>query len=96
MIDDGYVYVACACTHRHTYTHTHCNITKPEKGTWQYATTWLNLKGFPDSSVGKESVCNAGNPSKIRWRKDRLPTPVSWPGEFHGVSKSQTFTFTFG
>ena len=22
---------------------------------------------------------------KIPWRKERLPTPVFWPGEFHGV-----------
>ena len=22
---------------------------------------------------------------KIRWRRDRLPTPVFWPGEFHGL-----------
>ena len=21
---------------------------------------------------------------KILWRRERLPTPVSWPGEFHG------------
>ena len=37
-----------------------------------------NLKGFPDSSVGKESACNAGDPGfrKIHWRRDRLPTPV--------------------
>ena len=30
--------------------------------------TWYLLwekKGFPDSSVGKESTCNAGNPSSI-------------------------------
>ena len=39
-------------------------------------------KGFPNSSVGKESTCNAGDPwfdswvGKIRWRRDRLPTPV--------------------
>ena len=37
--------------------------------------------GFPDSSVGKESACNEGDPSsipvgKICWRRDRLPTPV--------------------
>ena len=38
--------------------------------------------GFPDSSVGKESTCNAGdsgsNPGlgKVCWRRDRLPTPV--------------------
>ena len=36
--------------------------------------------GFPDSSVGKESACNARDPSfdlwvrKIRWRRSRLPT----------------------
>ena len=85
--------------------------------------------GFPDSSVSKESACNAGHPSLIpgsgrsagerigypfqyslaflvaqlvknppalqeTWvrslgcedplEKERLPTPVSWPGEFHG------------
>ena len=22
---------------------------------------------------------------KISWRRDRLPTPVFWPGEFHGL-----------
>ena len=38
--------------------------------------------GFPHSSVGKESTCNAGSPQfnswvgKIHWRRDRLPTPV--------------------
>ena len=26
---------------------------------------------------------------KIPWRKDRLPTPVFWPGEFHGVAKTE-------
>ena len=37
---------------------------------------------FPDSSVGKESTCNAGDPGfdswvrKIHWKKDRLPTPL--------------------
>ena len=38
--------------------------------------------GFPDSLVGKESACNAGDPHldswvrKICWRRYRLPTPV--------------------
>jgi len=27
---------------------------------------------------------------KIHWRRERLPTPVFWPGEFHEVSKSWT------
>ena len=46
---------------------------------------------FPDSSVGKESTCNAGDPSSIPglgrfpWRREWLPTPVFWPGEFHGL-----------
>ena len=80
--------------------------------------------GFLDSSVGKESACNAGDPGsipglgrspgkgigyplqyswtslvaqlvmlqlarqdpwvgKIPWRRERLPTAVFWPREFH-------------
>ena len=27
---------------------------------------------------------------KIPWRREGLPTPVCWPGEFHGVAKSWT------
>ena len=80
--------------------------------------------GFPDSSVGKGSACNAGDPSSIPglgrsagegiptpvflgfpggsageestynagdlawedpWKRERLPTPIFWPGEFHGL-----------
>ena len=26
---------------------------------------------------------------KITWRRERLPTPVIWPGEFHGLYSSQ-------
>ena len=85
---------------------------------------------FPESSVGKESACNAGDPSLIPgsgrsagegisyplqyswasivaqlvknqpptwetqvqslswedpWRRERLPNPVFWPEEFHGL-----------
>ena len=25
---------------------------------------------------------------KILWRRERLPTPVFWPGEFHGLYSS--------
>ena len=41
-----------------------------------------SILGFPDSSVGKESTCNAGRPQfdswvgKICWRRDRLQ--YSW------------------
>ena len=40
--------------------------------------------GFPGDSAGKEFACNAGTwVGKIPWRRDRLPTPVFFPGEFH-------------
>ena len=48
------------------------------------------LLGFPSGSDCKESTCNDGDmgsiPSvgKITWRREQLPTPVFWPGEFHG------------
>ena len=46
------------------------------------------LLGFPDSSNGKESACNSGDPSSILgsgrvcWRRDKLPTPIflGFPG----------------
>ena len=47
--------------------------------------------GFPGGSAGKESARNVGDlgsiPSvgKIPWRGERLPTPVFWPKEFHGL-----------
>ncbi|CAN0568393.1 unnamed protein product [Rangifer tarandus platyrhynchus] len=43
--------------------------------------------GFPSESVGKESVCNAGDPGfdpwvrKIPWRRKWQLTPVFFPGE---------------
>ena len=43
----------------------------------------------PDSSVGKESACNAGGPGSIPGlgrspgEENGYPTPVFWPGEFH-------------
>ena len=49
-----------------------------------------SFQGFPGGSDGKESSCNAGRPGfdpwvmKIPWRRERLPTPVFLPGEFHG------------
>ena len=48
----------------------------------------VELVVFPDSSFGKDSTCNAGDPGsipglgKICWRRDGLPTPVfsGFPG----------------
>ena len=49
--------------------------------------------GFPCGcgSAGKESTCNAGDLGSIPglgrfpWRRERLHTPLFWPGEFHGL-----------
>jgi len=47
--------------------------------------------GFPCGSAGQESARNVGDLGsipgirKIPWRRERLPTPVFWPGEFHGL-----------
>ena len=52
--------------------------------------------GFPGGSDSKESVCNAGDPGSIPGLgrssgegKERLPTPVLWPGEFHRLYSPQ-------
>ena len=43
--------------------------------------------GFPCGSAGKESACNVGDLGLIPGlgRRERLPTPVFWPGEFQGL-----------
>ena len=62
--------------------------------------------GFPDSSVGKESACNAGGPSLIpglgRSPGEGKGYPLQYSGlensmdcMVHGVAKSQTWLSTF-
>ena len=43
--------------------------------------------GFPCGSAVKETWRPRFDPwvGKIPWRRARLPTPVFWPGEFHGL-----------
>ena len=50
------------------------------------------IMGFSCGSAGKESACNAGDLGSIPGLgrspgegKGWLPTPVFWPGEFHGL-----------
>ena len=50
---------------------------------WESSCFWFwTIQGFPGSSAGKVSACNARDPcsipsvGKICWRKNRLPTPV--------------------
>ena len=60
---------------------------------------------FPCGSAGKESSCNAGGldpcVGKIHRKRERLPTPVFWSEEFHGLyspwgckESDTTVTFT--
>ena len=63
--------------------------------------TLSSILGLPLGSAGKESACNAGDLGSIpglgrfSWRREQLPTPAFWPGQFHGlyvvhrVAKSQ-------
>ena len=50
-----------------------------------------NFPPFPGGSASKEYTCNVGDLGSIPglgrspWRRERLPTPVFWPGEFHGL-----------
>ena len=45
--------------------------------------------GFPESSVVKRICLQCERPGfdpwigKIPWRRERLPTSLFWPGEFH-------------
>ena len=62
---------------------------------------WTRLSwGFPNSSVGKESICNAGDPGSIpglgRSPREGKGYPLQYPGLensidyiVHGVTKSQ-------
>ena len=54
----------------------------------------LKTINFPDSSVGKESACNSGDPGSIPGLR-RSPGegngyPVFLPGEFHGQKSLQS------
>ena len=62
--------------------------------------------GFPGDSEVKASACKCRRPGfdpcigKIPLRKERLPIPVFWPGEFLGLyspwgCKESDATFTF-
>ena len=53
--------------------------------TFRFPWNWLGKK---HSSAGKESACNTGDLGWIPgypWRRERLPTPVFWHGESHGL-----------
>ena len=71
-----------------------------------------NSLGFPGGSEVKASACNVGDLGLIPgipWRRERLPTPIFWPGYplrysglgnsmdgiVHGVTESETERLSF-
>ena len=62
---------------------------------WDIEWVWVAKKRQSplgsDSSAGKEFTRNVGDLGSIPglgrfpWRRERLPTPVFWPREFHGL-----------
>ena len=53
-------------------------------------TSHFAFLGFPGGSPGKESTCNVGDlgsfPGTGRFPIEVwVPTPIFWPGEFHGL-----------
>ena len=77
------------------------SVETDHQGRTSLFTTLRSFKGLPDSSVGKESACNAGDPSSIpgsgRPAGEGIGYPLQYSGlensiDFivHGVAKSQT------
>ena len=70
------------------------------KGNPQSCWKVKSFQDFPDSSGGKESACNSGDPQfnpwvrKMPWRRDRLPTPIFL--DFSGGSDGKEFTCDAG
>ena len=50
---------------------------------------YMSKETIPCGSAGEESTCRRPGfdpwVGKIPWRRERLPTPVFWPREFHGL-----------
>ena len=55
--------------------------TKIPKATWSGKTTVLIMSLFKKASVTPYYP----HPLCLSWRRERLPSPVFWPGEFHGL-----------
>ena len=51
-------------------------------------------RAFPDSSVGKESACNAGDLGLIPGL-GRSPGGIGYPLQYSGLENSMDWTFAF-
>ena len=59
-----------------------------KQGVFRYNQSYPSILGFPGGSTGKESACTVGDLGSILELGRSLPTPVFWPGEFHGLYSS--------
>ena len=50
-----------------------------------YSTYKFRSRNFPGFSAAMWETLVLSLVGKIPWRRERLPTPVFWPGEFHGL-----------
>ena len=61
---------------------------------WKYSYLWFSIiigmlhyfLGFSDSSVGKESTCNAGDPSSIPWWRRSPGEGIYYPVQYSWAS----------
>ena len=49
---------------------------------------YILILGFPDSSVGKESACNAGYPISIPWSGRSAGEGIGYPLQYSGLENS--------
>ena len=50
-------------------------------------TELIHYRGFPDNSVGKESTCNAGDPSSIPGSGRSAGEGIGYPLQYSGLEK---------
>ena len=53
-----------------------------------FATTWIDLGDFLDSSVGKESACNAEDPGSIPGSGRSTGEGIGYPLQYSGLENS--------
>ena len=52
----------------------------------------MHMVGFPDSSVGKESACNAGDPSFIPGSGRSTGEGIGYPLQYSGLGNSMDYS----
>ena len=72
-------------SHQQLETPAFCLVTYSFLSTWEFGNTF-RLPGFLHSSVGKESACNAGDPSSIPRLGRSIEEGISYPLQYSWAS----------